>query len=82
MSTLTIAKFITSTGTDVTSKTSVKKMRTVTICSTFIPDGRYDKSIFKHTGNLYDPNTRCSGTPCVHKKTFHSIARSEYQFPQ
>ena len=47
MSTLTIAKFTTSTRTDLTLQTCVKYFRVFTMCSAINPDCRYDNSTFK-----------------------------------
>ena len=52
------------------------------MCSAFAPDYRYDNSIIKFIGNVYCPNTMCSGILCVHQKTFQSLDKSDYQCPQ
>ena len=31
---------------------------------------------------MYCPNTKCSDKLCLHKKTFQSLGRSDYQYPQ
>ena len=82
LSTLTIAKQTTSTRTDITLQTSVKKLRAITMCSTFTPYCRYDTNINKLIGDVYCPNTMCSRVLYVHRKIFHSCERSEYQCPQ
>ena len=51
-STLTIAKFATSTRTDVTWQASVKELRAITMRSAFTPDSRYDNSIIKRIENV------------------------------
>ena len=43
------------------------------MCSAFTRDCWYD---------VYCPNTKCSGKLCLHKKTFQSLGRSDYQCPQ
>ena len=82
LSTLNIAKFTTSTKTDITLQTSVKLLRAITMCTTFTPDWRYDTSIIKLIANVYCPNTMCSGILYVHRKTFQSLGRSDCQCPQ
>ena len=52
------------------------------MCSAFTPDCGYDKSIIVLIGDVYCPNTKCLGKLCLHKKTFQSLGRSNYQFPQ
>ena len=41
-----------------------------------------DNSVKIITGDVYCPNTKCLGTFCLHKKTFQSLGRSNYQCPQ
>ena len=82
LSTLTIVKFTISTRTDITLQTSVKYLRAITMCSAFIPDCGYDYSTIILIGDVYRPNTKCSGRLCLHKKTFQSLGRSNYQCPQ
>ena len=81
-STLTIAKFTISTKTDIRLQTSVKEMRAITMCSAFTTDCGSDKSTIALIGDVYCPNTKCSGKLCLHKKTFQSLGRSNYQCPQ
>ena len=50
--------------------------------SAFTPDCGYDKSTIIFIGDVYCPNTKCSGRLCLHKTTFHSLGRSDYQRPQ
>ena len=52
------------------------------MCSAFTPDCRYDNSTIILIGDVYCPNTKCSGRLCLHKKTFQSLGRSDYQCPQ
>ena len=51
------------------------------MCSAFIPDCGYDNSTIFLSGDVYCPNTKCSGKLCLHKKTFHSLGRSDFQCP-
>ena len=82
MSTLTIVKFTIFTRTDITLQTSVKNLRAITMCSEFTPHCGYYKRIIILIGDLYCPNTMCSGIFCLHKLTFQSLGRSDYQCPQ
>ena len=82
MSTVTIAKFIVSTRTDITLQKNVKWVRAITMCSAFTPDCGYDKSTVSLIGDVYCPKTKCLGKFCLHKKTFPSLGRREYQCPQ
>ena len=50
--------------------------------STFTPDCGYDNSTTILIGDVYCPNTKCSGKFCLHKKTFQSLGRSNNQCPQ
>ena len=52
------------------------------MCSPFTPDCGYDNSTIILIGDVYCPNTKYSGKFCLHKKTFHSVGRSDYQCPQ
>ena len=52
------------------------------MCSAFTPDCGYDNSTIILIGDVYCPNTKCSGRLCLHKKTFQSLGRSDYQCPQ
>ena len=60
----------------------MKILRAITLCSTFIPDCRYDKRNIRLIGNVCYPHTLCSGILCGHKNTFPSLGRSVYQCPQ
>ena len=53
------------------------------MCSAFTPDCGYNNSTIILIGDVYCPNTKCSGRLCLHKKTFQSLGRrSDYQCPQ
>ena len=52
------------------------------MCSAFTPDCRYDNSTIILIGDVYCPNTKCLGKVYLHKKTFQSMGRSDYQCPQ
>ena len=82
LSTLPMLKFNTSTRTNLTLQTKFKLLRTHTMCSTFALVIRYDNSNFKFIGNVFCPNTKCPGILCVHKKSFPSLSRSDYECPQ
>ena len=50
--------------------------------SAFTPDCGYDNSTIILIGDVYYPDTKCSGKVCLHKKTFQSLGRSDYQCSQ
>ena len=52
------------------------------MCSAFTPDCGNDNSTIIFIGDVYCPNTKCLGKLCLHKKTFQSLGRSDYQGPQ
>ena len=52
------------------------------MCSAFTPDCGYDNSTIILIGDVSCPNTKCSVRLCLHKKTFQSFGRSDYQCPQ
>ena len=52
------------------------------MCSAFTPDCGYDNSSNILIGNVYCPETKCMGKLCLHKKTFQSLGRNDYQCPQ
>ena len=52
------------------------------MCSAFTPDCAYDNSAIIIIGDVYFPNTKCLGKLCLHKKTFQSLGRSDYQCPE
>ena len=47
-----------------------------------ITDCAYDTSAIIFIRDVYCPNTKCLGKLCLHKKTFQSLGRSNYQCPQ
>ena len=75
-------EFSISTGTDFTLQTSLKQLRAITMCSAFTPDCGSDKSTIILIEDVYCPVTKCSCKLCLHKKTFQSLGRSDYQCPQ
>ena len=52
------------------------------MCNAFTPDCGYDNITIILIGDMYCPNTKCLGKLCLHKKTFQSLGRSDYQCPQ
>ena len=52
------------------------------MCSAFTPDSGYDNTTILLFGDVYCPNTKCLGKLCLHKKTFQSLGRGDYQCPQ
>ena len=52
------------------------------MCSALTPDCGYDNSTINLIGDVHCPNTKCLGKFCLHKKTFQSLGRSDYQCPQ
>ena len=50
------------------------------MCS--VTDCGYDNSTIVLIGEVFCPNTKCLGKFCLHKKTFQSLCRSDYQCPQ
>ena len=59
--------------------TNVTFFRAITMCST---DCGWDKSTIILIGDVYCPKTECLGKLCLHKKTFQSLGRSDYQCPR
>ena len=49
------------------------------MCRAFTPDCGYAKSTIILIGDVYCPNTKCSGKLYLLKKTFQSLGRSDYQ---
>ena len=49
------------------------------MCSAFTPDCGYDNSTIILKRVVFCPNTKCLGKLCLHKKTFNSLGRSDYQ---
>ena len=79
LSTWVTAKSIISTRIDFLLLTSVTFFRAITMCST---DCAYDNSSIILIWDVFCRNTKCSGRICLHKKTFQSLGRSDYQCPQ
>ena len=52
------------------------------MCNAFTPDCGYDNSTIIFIGDVYCPKTKCLRKFCLHKKTFQSLGRSDYQCPQ
>ena len=52
------------------------------MCSASTPDCVYENSTIILIGDVYCPNTKCLGKICLHRKTFQSLGRSDYQCPQ
>ena len=52
------------------------------MCSAFTPDCGSDNSTIILIGDVSCPNTKCSGRLSLHKKTFQSLGRSDYQCTQ
>ena len=52
------------------------------MCSTSTPDCGYGNSAIILIVDVYCPNTKCLGNLCLHKNTFPSLGRSDYQGPQ
>ena len=52
------------------------------MCSAFTPDCGYNNSTINLIGDVFCLNTKCLGKLCLHKKTFQSLGRSDYQCPQ
>ena len=50
--------------------------------SAFNPDCGFDNSTIILIGDMYWPNTKCLNKHCLHKKTFESLGKSNYQCPQ
>ena len=52
------------------------------MCSALTPDCGFDNRIIILIGDVYCPNTKCLGKLWLHKKTFQSLGRSDYQRSQ
>ena len=81
LSTWVTAKSNISTRIHFLSLTSVTFLRAITMCSAFTPDCGCDNSTIILIGDVYCPNRKCLGKLCLHKKTFESLGRSDYQCP-
>ena len=82
LSTWFTAKSNISTRNDFFLLTSVTFLRANTMCSAFTPNCGYGNSAIILIGDVYCPNAKCLGKLCLHKKTFQSLGRSDYQCPQ
>ena len=82
LSTWVTAKSNISTRIDFLLLTSVTFLRAITMCSAFAFGFGYNKSTNILIGDVYCPNKKCLGRLCLHKKTFESLGRSDYQCPQ
>ena len=82
MSTWVTAKSNISTRIDFLLLTNVTFLRAITMCSSFTLDCGYDDSTIILIWDVYCPNTKCLGKVCLHKMTFQSLGRSDYQCPQ
>ena len=82
LSTWVTAKSNVSTRIDFLLPTSVTFLRAITMCNAFSPDCGYDNKTNILIGDVYCPNANCLGKLCLHKKTFQSLSRSDYQCPQ
>ena len=82
LSTCVTVKSNTSTRIDFLLLTSVIFLRAITMCSALTPDCGYDKNSIILIGDVYCPNTKCLSKLRLHKKTFQSLGRSDYQCPQ
>ena len=49
------------------------------MCSAFTPDCGYNNSVISIIGDVYCPDTKYLGKHCLHKKTFQSLGRIDYQ---
>ena len=52
------------------------------MCSALTPDCGFDNRIIILIGDVYCPKTKCLGKLWLHKKTFQSLGRSDYQCSQ
>ena len=82
LSTWVIVKSNFSTRIDFLLLASAIILRAFTMCSAFTPDCGFDNSTIILTGDVYCPNEKCLGKLCLHKRTFQSLGRSDYQCPQ
>ena len=71
-----------STRIDFLLLTSVTFLRGITMSSAFTPDCGFDNSTIFPIEDVYCPNTKCLYKLCLHKKTFQSLGRSDYQCSQ
>ena len=52
------------------------------MCNALTPDCGYNNSTIILIGDVHCPNTKCLDKVCLHKKTFQSLGRSDYQCAQ
>ena len=52
------------------------------MCSAFTAGCGYGNSTIILIGDVYCPIKKCSGRLCLHKMTYQSLGRSDYQCPQ
>ena len=71
-----------STRIDLLLLKTVRILRAITKCRASTPDCGFDNSTIILTGDVYCPNTKCLGKLRMHKKSFQSLGRSDYQCPQ
>ena len=57
----------------------MKSLRAITMCTAFNTKCGSDNSTNNFIGGVYCPETKCSGKPSSHKKTFQSLGRIDYQ---
>ena len=82
LSILTIANFTISKRTDMTLQTSVKHLRAFSMCRAFFPDRGFENSTINFIRDVFCSIIECSGKLCLHKNTFQSVGRSDYQCRQ
>ena len=70
------------TRSDSMLQTTVKLLRPIMRFCAFTLHCGYDNSKINLSTDVYRPNTEWSGKLCLHKKTFQSLERSDYQCPQ
>ena len=75
-------QFTTSTRTGITLPTSVKCLKAFTMCTTLNFDSRCQHSNIDVIGNVHCPNKKGSGKLCVHRETFQSLDKKDYQYPR
>ena len=76
LSTWGTAKSNISTRIDFLLPTSVTFFKTITMCSAFTPDCGFDKSTIILIGDVYCPNTKCSGKFACTKRLFNLSAEA------
>ena len=76
LSPLTFVKFTIFTRTDITLQASEKELRVNTMCRAFTPDCWWNNSTFIFIGDVYCPNTKCSGKFACTKRFFNLWAET------